>query len=297
MRVAIVGNGLVGESIFEAGLGTGIDMTLLSHAAVDITSESSIRSMLYEDRPDVIINTAALHTLAACEEDPRRAFDLNARAAGRLAKLVPTVYISTDYVFTDGGPHDESMPGTQPRSVYGRSKLAGELETLERGGIVVRVSAVYGHYVSRAKGNKGFPDMFLSSHDTIKLPTDQVFSPTYAPDAAERILTLAVALAAQGGSLGPMPRTAREAKARISGIYHAANKGETTWAEFAEHIIALTQHKRHVIPYAAKDDLRPRNSALKSARLPQLRHWAAGLSAWAQREGRQTIVSPRRSDD
>ena len=250
--------------------------------------------MLQQQRPDVVINSAALHRLDQCEDDPQRAFDLNARAAGRLAKLVPTVYVSTDYVFTDGGPHDESMPGTQPRSVYGRSKLAGELETLEQGGIVVRVSALYGHFVSRAKGNKGFPDAFLSSHDTIKLPTDQVFSPTYAPDAAERILTLAMALVTGGGCY-PMGSADVNLKAP-TGIYHAANKGSTTWAEFAEHIIALTQHQRHVIPYAAKDDLRPRNSALKSTRLPQLRHWAHALGEWTRREGHQQIVSPRRAD-
>ena len=279
MRVAIVGNGLVGSTIAEVT--SSVSSTqVLTHEDIDITSESSIRAALSIYRPDVVINTAALHTLAACEEDPRRAFDVNARAAGRLAKLVPTLYVSTDYVFTDGGPHDESMPGTQPRSVYGRSKLAGELETLEHGGIVVRIASVFGHYQSRAKGNKGFPDAFLSSHDPIKLPTDQVFSPTYAPDAAERILSLALAA---GGH-------------RATGIYHAANKGSTTWAEFAEHIIALTQHDRHIQPYIAKDTLRPPNSALKSTRLPQLRHWAQALGVWTRREGRQTIVSPRRED-
>ena len=286
MRLAIVGNGLLASSISEAAIDSGRDVRMLPHGILDITSESSIRAMLAQQRPDVVINTAALHTLQACEDDPQRAFDVNARAAERLAKLVPTVYVSTDYIFTDGGPHTESMPGQQPRSVYGRSKLAGELATLEHGGIVVRVSALYGHYTSRAKGNKGFPDAFLSSHDPIKLPTDQVFSPTYAPDAADRILNIAGALALGSG---------RGIKAPPTAIYHAANKGSTTWAEFAEHIIALTQHKRHVIPYAAKDDLRPRNSALKSTRLPQLRHWAQALGEWTRREGHQQIVSPLRA--
>lgn len=281
MKVVVVGNGLMGSTIGELDA----NVVVLSHSDIDLTSESSIRAALMRWRPDVLVNTAAVHRLDECEADPRRAFDLNARAAERVAKLVPTLYLSSDYVFTDGGPHTESLPGQQPRSVYGRSKLAGELATLEHGGVVVRVSALYGHYASRAKGNKGFPDAFLSSHDTIKLPTDQEFSPTYAPDAAERILSLAKWLAEGTHHAGQQ------------GVYHAANKGSTTWAEFAEHIIALTQHKRHVIPYAAKDDLRPRNSALKSTRLPQLRFWAAGLSAWAQREGAQTIVSPRRSDD
>ena len=281
-RIAVVGNGLLGSTIGELAP----DVTVLSHDDIDITSFSSIRAALDIHRPDVVINTAALHRLQECEDDPERAFDLNARAADKLARLVPTVYISTDYVYWDGGPHTEGMPGSQPRSVYGRSKLAGELATLEHGGIVVRVASLFGHY----RSHKGitFPEMVLSSHDPLRLPTDQVFSPTYVPDAAERILMLATALGA-----GP-PMTARAAKARPTGIYHATNKGSTSWAEFAEHILALTGHKRHVLPYEAKDRLRPRDSSLKSTRLPQMRHWMAGLSAWAQREGRQTIVSPLR---
>src|SRR5690606_6168199 len=126
-----------------------------------------------------------------------------------------TVYISTDYVFNDGGPHDEVMPGSTPRSVYGRSKLAGELATLEHDGIVVRVSALYGHH--RSHKGPSFPEMVTTGFEPLRLPDDQRFSPTYAPDAAERIAELAVALGHACGPAEPCPIEVPQ------GIYHAAN--------------------------------------------------------------------------
>lgn len=286
-RIAVIGDGLLGttlgqdeccdfacyEDIGCVCRGCKPHALLLTHGDIDITSERSIKGALQKWEPDVVINTAALHQLGACEADPERAFALNARAAGLLASLVPTVFISTDYVFNDKGPHTEDMPGEQPRSVYGRSKLAGELATLEQGGCVVRVSALYGHYPSH-KG-PSFPQMILSSSDPIRLPTDQWFSPTYAEDAASRILSIA-----------QDPRRA--------GIYHAANKGTTCWAEWGEIIANYVQHKRHVLPYRAKDPLRPTDSTLKSTRLPQLPHFLDGLGRWAQREGRVSFPSPLR---
>lgn len=285
MRLAIIGDGLLGRTLLETAratlefdreTGKGDYAFMLSHADVDILSESSIRAAVNLHRPTVAINTVAFHRLAECEREPQRAYDVNARGAGRLAKLVPTVYISTDYVFWDGGPHDESMPGPRPRSVYGQSKLAGELETLGERGIVVRVAGLYGHYDSH-KG-PSFPQTVLSAHSPMKLPTDQTFSPTYAPDAAGRIIDLAL-------SLG---------KGKADGIYHATNRGNTTWAAFAEYILTYTRHERHVLPYRARDDIRPPNSALVSRRLPQLPHWIDGLGRWAQREQHYQVVSPKR---
>lgn len=272
MKLAIIGDGLLGRSIFEAApLGT----VLLGHADVDITDFRSTAWALEAHEPDVVVNTAAFHNLKACEDDPERAFALNAKAAGLLASFVPTVYISTDYVFNDKGPHTEDMPGQTPRSVYGRSKLAGELATLEQGGIVVRVSGLYGHY--RSHKGPSFPEAMLASSDPIRLPTDQWFSPTYAPDAAERILALA-------------------ADEKRSGIYHAANRGSTCWAEWGETIANYVRHKRHVLPYRAKDPLRPTDSTLKSTRLTQLPHFMDALGRWAKRESLYTFVSPLRGE-
>lgn len=288
MRLLVIGNGLLGSTIGELAP----KATVLSHADIDITSPRDVDRKLAAFEPDVVVNTAALHSLVACEDDPERARQINAIAADRLARFVPSIYVSTDYVFNDGGPHTEDLPGSTPRSAYGRSKLAGEIATLEHGGVVVRVSGLYGHYVSRAKGNKGFPDALTQSEDPIRLPTDQRFSPTYAEDAARRIVVLAAALAAGGGCF-PIGNADVNMKAP-TGIFHVANRGAVSWAEWGEEILAMTGHQRNILSYEAKDPIRPTDSSLKNTRLPAMPHYLQALGRWARREGRVEFVSPLR---
>jgi dTDP-4-dehydrorhamnose reductase len=182
------------------------------------------------------------------------------------------------------------MPGAEPRSVYGRTKLAGELATLEQGGIVVRVSALYDAKYTSHKG-KAFPDTITTSFDAITLPTDQRFSPTYAPDAADRIANLTCGMA--NGVLFLMGET-NAYDGKPTGIYHAANAGSTSWAEFAEQIIEVLPWRRLVVPHKAHDRLRPTNS-LRSTRLPPLRHWVLGLHEWADARRASVLISPTRT--
>jgi len=286
LNLVVLGDGLLARSIKDVDP----DAILLGHDQVEVTSYDSLARALEPHKPDVRINTVAYHNLAKCEDEPMMARVINEIAAGRVASLAPTVYISTDFVFNDDGPHDESLPGERPRSVYGQTKLGGELATLEHGGIVVRVSALFGHHVSH-KG-PSLPDRVTTGFEPLKLPTDQRFSPTYAPDAAARIVTLAQALHAGGGCFPvghadvnlPPP----------TGIYHAANRGSTTWYEFATHVAEVTRHKRVITGFVAHDRLRPTNSVLKSTRLPQLDHWAMRLNEWAIRREFIPTISPLR---
>lgn len=279
MKVAIIGDGLLGRSLMDVLAGHDRwTASLLGHADIEITSRESVERAL-AGKYDVAINTVAMHRLPACENDPMLARLINTEGASYVAATLPTVFVSTDYVFNDGGPHDESLPGAEPRSVYGRTKLAGEIATLESGGIVARVSYLFGHH--RSHKGPTFPEMVTSSFDTLKLPVDQRFSPTYAPDAAERIAGLAVGLTT----------------GHVTGIYHATNAGSTSPAEFAEQIIEVYPWRRHVVPYSAHDRLRPGNSALKSTRLTPLRHWRLALMDWADRAvSERSIVSPKRSE-
>lgn len=265
MRIAVLGAGMMAQAVVDAAAKRDVTVAFFGHDNFDIRDLDSIVRVLKPIMPDVLVNTVALHALQRCEDDPDLAFAINAKGAGRVAMLAPTVYLSTDYVYNDGGPHPEGMPGRTPRSVYGRSKLAGELETLEQGGIVVRLSGVYDAIYQSHKG-PSFPSQVLSDHAAIKVASDQRFSPTYAPDAAERIVDLAL-----GGTDGFWS----------SGIYHAANDGSTTWAEFAQHICEVTGHDRPIIPVAKHDPIRPTDSSLVSTRIPPLRHWKQALAAWS----------------
>lgn len=290
MRLVVLGAGLLARSIKDAYP----DAILIGHDQVEVTSLDSLVAALKPHKPDVIVNTVARHKLLDCEHEPMMAQLVNATAAGRIASLAPTVYVSTDYVFNDKGPHDEAIPGERPRSVYGQTKLAGELATLEQDGIVVRVSALFGHHPSH-KG-PSFPDMVTSGFDPLKLPTDQRFCPTYAPDAAERIVDLAQAMARFWAA---PPKTAAAVNAAPQGIYHVANAGTTTWHEFATQITEITRHKRTITGYAAHDRLRPGNSAIRSTRLPPLPHWIDALTRWAFKRDAQlwaNRVSPLRAN-
>jgi len=284
LNLVVLGDGLLARSIKDVAP----DAILLGHDQVEVTSYDSLARALEPHKPDVLINTVAYHNLAKCEDEPMMARVINEIAAGRVASLAPTVYISTDFVFNDDGPHDESLPGERPRSVYGQTKLGGELATLEHGGIVVRVSALFGHHESH-KG-PSLPDRVTTGFEPLKLPTDQKFSPTYAPDAAARIYDLALDLVA----FTTMTPADDEDVDPPEGIYHAANRGSTTWYEFATHVAEVTRHKRVITGFVAHDRLRPTNSVLKSTRLPQLDHWAMRLNEWAIRREFIPTISPLR---
>ena len=116
----------------------------------------------------------------------------------------------------------------------------------------------------------------MTGFDPVKVASDQRFSPTYAPDAAERIADLALSVADPTYFMG-----ATAIDQQPTGIYHAANAGSTTWAEFAQQIVEMTRSRRIVVPQAQHDGLRPTNSALRSTRLPPLRHWIVALQAWS----------------
>lgn len=264
MRILILGDGLVARSIKEV---QGCDCAdMAGHDSFEITDPDSVTAMLDRYEPDVVINTVAFHRLLECEKYPNRAFAVNAHGAGYVARAgIPTVYVSTDYVF-ENGPEEEVLPGNTPASIYGRSKLGGEIATMEHGGIVVRISGVFGHHASH-KGPT-FPETVLAGEGLLRLPSDQEFSPTYAPHAAAVLLSLAMnhAMGAQEG-----------------GIYHLANEGWTTWAGFAADICAATGKDRIIEPFKAKDPIRPKNSVLLNTRLPKAPHYKQALEQWRLR--------------
>lgn len=292
MKLATIGAGMLASAIQRALPET----VILGHDVVDVTSQDSIVAALREHRPDVVIYVAAIHKLLDAEKNPTLAMEVNARGVGRVARLVPTLFVSTDYVFGDGGPHDEALPGREPRSAYGRTKRAGEIMALENDGIVVRVSGLFdGEFQSR-KG-VSFPEMVAQSYDPLRLPSDQVFSPTYAPDAADRIAHLTRALV--GGERHI--QTAPDDMVVVGGIYHAANQGSVSWADFATHIRQrMGRPRMKVTPFVANDPLRPTNSSLRSTRLMPLPSWVDGIDRWMvarQRHLEETReVSPLRGN-
>jgi dTDP-4-dehydrorhamnose reductase len=246
-------------------------------ATLDIRDEAAVRLRVTEVRPDVVINASAYNKVDAAESEPGEAFAVNAlgpRALGRAARQAGAllVHVSTDYVFDGeaGRPYIEAdLP--RPISAYGVSKLAGEHFALAAGGeaLVVRTSGVFGGGGSRAKGGS-FVERILAraaSGQPLRVVTDQVFSPTYAPDLAAALLAL-------------VERGAR-------GLVHVSNAGACSWHDVASEALRLravnAPIERIGAAALALPARRPAFSVLSNARcaalgLPLLRPWQEALA-------------------
>jgi dTDP-4-dehydrorhamnose reductase len=245
----------------------GSDILATNSAALPITDAHAVNAAVDNFKPDVIINAAAYTAVDKAEEDEQAAYELNAvgpanlaMAAGRVnAKLL---HVSTDYVFAGDAttPYEVDSP-TDPRSVYGRTKLAGELavrELLPDAGYVVRTAWVYGAAPDRGNFVKTMARL-EKSRDTPTVVGDQHGSPTWSFDLARGLAELAQSNAG-------------------AGTYHCTNSGETTWFGFAQAIfeeLGADPNRVHAITTAEYPTpaARPAYSVLSS------RAWlAAGLT-------------------
>ena len=196
-------SGLTGSKTMElaekkfAALGTyNWRTTNRSLIKLDISDFEAARKVVKEIKPNAVLNTTALHNVDYCESNPDEAFQINTNAVKNLVDACNNigarfVQISTDFVF-DGikGDYQESdIPN--PLSVYGLSKLKGELEAAKCVSFaVIRTSVVYGWTlaeVQASKSSSGKPQNFglwvlskLKNNEEIKVVTDQYSSPTLA---------------------------------------------------------------------------------------------------------------------
>jgi dTDP-4-dehydrorhamnose reductase len=250
---------------------------------IDLADTGSLRRLVQETRPDVIVNAAAYTAVDKAEREPEHCAAVNGVAPGMLAALAAEtgalfVHYSTDYVY-DGrktGPYLETdTPG--PLNVYGRTKLAGD-EAVQRSGadhLIFRLCWVYG-----TRGRNFLLTIMRLAREcqTLRVVHDQVGAPTWSRMIAEATaLVLSKALATKD-------------RARLSGIYHLSAFGQTSWHGFAQRIVELmpgSERKcKEVVPIAAADypvaAQRPKNSVLSNEKFQrtfglQLPHWEEGL--------------------
>jgi dTDP-4-dehydrorhamnose reductase len=249
---------------------------LLGRAELDVRDADAVARALSETRPHVVLNAAAFNAVDAAESEPAAAFEVNALGALHLARACRAagavlVHFSTDYVF-DGGDERPIPEGRCPRplSVYGVSKLAGEALVGASGAahLIVRSSALFGTGGSKAKGGS-FVERILArarAGQPLRVVSDQVFAPTYAPDLARA----ALALASQGAR----------------GLFHVTNEGACSWHELAVAALEAAGVRAPVAAITAAElaapASRPRYSVLETARyrslgLPALRPWRDAL--------------------
>jgi dTDP-4-dehydrorhamnose reductase len=269
MRIYVIGGeGQVARSLREAAAADKeIEFGFGRRPDVDLLDAVSIERAIAAFHPDVVVNPAAYTAVDKAESEPDLAFALNRDGAGRVAVAavhqgVPVIHLSTDYVFdgTKTRAYVESDP-VNPQSVYGRSKLAGELAVAEANPrhVILRTSWVYAPF----GGNFVRTMLRLASErDRLRVVNDQIGCPTYAPDIADAIR--AIAKRVVGGW-----------QSHYAGVTHLAGPDAMTWYAFAKQIIdaAASRGGRSVLldPISTSDyptaAIRPANSELSSAKL------------------------------
>lgn len=282
--VVVGGNGQLGCDVVRAFAGNGDEVTALTHADIEIADQESVANKLRQLRPDIVVNTAAMHHVENCESQPEKAFAINALGARNLATVCRDMgsvlmHVSTDYVF-DGNksrPYEEEDP-PRPLSVYGNTKLAGECfvrSTLDKH-FVLRTSAIYGRSPCRAKGGLNFIQLMLrlaQQRGEVRVVDSEFVTPTSTAELARQMVVLS--------------------RCDSYGLYHATAEGSCSWFEFAREIFALTETKVD-LKIAGPNEFpakvpRPRysvleNRGLKNLGLNQFKPWQIGLREYLEQE-------------
>ena len=195
---------------------------------LDITSHTAVKEFIEINNINVIINCAAYTAVDKAESEPELADTINHLAVANFARLakdknIKLIHISTDYVFdgTNHKPYAETdVPN--PKSVYGKTKLDGELAMQQinpANSIIIRTSWVYSKF-----GNNFVKTMLrlAESRDKISVVGDQIGTPTNAADLAKAILTI-------------LPQIKNETVE----LFHYSNEGVCSWYDFAKAIFEI----------------------------------------------------------
>lgn len=244
MKVAVIGsNGQLGSDLVKTFMQSGNEVVSLTHSDINIEDITSVQKVLYDIKPEVILNTAAFHVVPKCEDDPVRAFQINSLGTLNMAKVSNEInalnlYYSTDYVF-DGekkSPYIESDK-PNPLNVYAATKLTGEFFTLNYSlkSVVLRISGIYGEVPCRAKGGNFITTMIKAAKEKpeVKVVNDEILTPTPTKSIAEKTLEII--------------------NKELKGLYHLTCEGQCSWYEFAEVIFSTLEFKTPLSPISVKD--------------------------------------------
>lgn len=227
MKVLVTGSaGQLGQDLMLLLQKQGHEVLGCDRQEMDITNLEQCVEVIGGFRPDAVIHCAAHTAVDAAETDIDAAYLINATGSRNVAVAAEKagaklVYISTDYVFDGMGtkPYHE-YDNTDPQSIYGKSKRAGEIlvQSLSSKFFIVRTSWVYGKY-----GNNFVKTMLKLGQEKplLQVVDDQKGSPTYTVDLARFLLELI--------------------QTEKYGVYHASNSEACTWYEFTQAIFAESE--------------------------------------------------------
>lgn len=244
----------------------------LNRSELDVTRLNNVRKALVHYRPDLVINASAFNQVDGAETRVTEAFAINALGPRNLAVAtaangIALLHVSTDYVFdgSAGRPYHE-FDSTNPLSVYGASKLAGEevVQTLNHRHYIVRTAWLFWE-----QGRNFLTAMReLADRPSLSVASDQHGSPTYVPHLA--------------CSIAQLVRT------EAYGTYHLAGRGGATRWHLVKELFRLLQIQTPVLPVSRESfnsaANRPANTILTSIQDPPigLPPWQEGLAEFAR---------------
>lgn len=249
MRILVTGSsGQLGTELMALLDGAGHHEVLgLDLPGHDLTDRDHVLGAITQWRPDAVIHGAAFTAVDRCEAEVETAYRVNCLATRYVADGARrvgahVVYLSTDYVFdgTKDAPYVE-WDRPNPQSVYGRTKLGGEME-IDPGWAIARTSWVCGvHGANMVKTLL----RLAGEHDTVSFVDDQIGHPTFAQDLARMVAKLAVE--------------------RVPGVFHTTNQGAVSWYEFAREVFAAAGHDPDRVRPIRTDELDPPRPAPRPA--------------------------------
>jgi dTDP-4-dehydrorhamnose reductase len=257
MKIVVTGvNGQLGfDVVKELSQRNYIDVVGVDIKELDITNEDAVKIFMKHNHPDVIFHCAAYTAVEKAEDNKELCYDVNVNGTKYLVDAAKTydakfVYISTDYVFSGDKVGEYDINDTpNPKSVYGKSKYLGELETLNHNKhFIIRISWVFGK-----NGNNFVKTMLKLGNERKELSvvSDQIGSPTYTRDLSRLIVDMI--------------------ETDKYGIYHATNEGECSWYEFSKEIFKQANIEINVKPVSTSQyptrAKRPHNSTLSKQSL------------------------------
>lgn len=262
MKILVTGsNGQLGSDLLVELRRRGHEVIGVDVAEMDITDKKQVDSVISQLKPDAVIHCAAWTAVDAAEDEENipKVRAINSLGTRYIANActdigAKIIYISTDYVFDGEGdkPFDPDCTDYRPLSVYGQTKLDGELAVKELCDkfFIVRIAWVFG------KNGKNFVKTMLNvgrMRDKVTVVCDQIGTPTYTPDLAVLLADMIVT--------------------DKYGYYHATNEGGyISWYEYTKEIFRQANISAEVVPvttaeYGISKAKRPLNSRLDKSKL------------------------------
>jgi len=261
-KILVTGaHGQLGTELnFLSSLQENHSFVFVDREDLDIADLDTVNNFLSKESYSVVINCAAYTAVDKAESEKDNAFKVNAGGAGNLArackqKQVKFIHFSTDFIFngTNSVPYLE-RDKPSPLSVYGVSKLAGEVQVVANNpdAIIIRTSWVYSSF-----GNNFVKTILklCKEREQLNIIYDQIGTPTYARDLARTVLNII------------------QHKEWKPGIYNYSNEGVASWYDFAVAIRDIAQLKTKLLPIETSQyptpAMRPKYSVLNKKKVKE----------------------------